>query len=66
MCNGRDVIDYLRAGPSAVELITVLIRKGMGVLPDIVSDLEAFLEKLTLNNLQEIRGQSVRYVVGSE
>lgn len=65
MWSGQDVIDYLRAGASAAELITVLIRKGIQVLPDIVSDLEAFLKKHTLNNLQEIRGQSVRYVVGS-
>jgi dihydroorotate dehydrogenase (NAD+) catalytic subunit len=65
VCRGQDVIDYLRAGASAVELITVLIRKGMQVLPDIVSDLEAFIETHGLSNLQEIRGQSVRYVVGS-
>jgi len=37
----------------------------MRVLPDIVSNLEAFLEKHALNNLQEIRGKSVRYVDGS-
>jgi len=66
VCNGQDVIDYLRAGASTVELITVLIRKGMQVLPDIVSDLETFIETHTLNNLQEIRGQSVRYVAVSE
>jgi len=59
---GQDVIDYLRVGASAVELLTVIIRKGLSVLPKILCEIEAYLKRHGYKNIGEIRGESLQYI----
>ena len=60
--SGQDVIDYIRAGATAVELLTSIIRRGMSVIPKILSEIETSLKKEKKNSLKEIRGESLHYI----
>ncbi len=59
---GQDVIDYFRAGASAVELLTVIIRRGMSIVPKILSELETYIQDQGLESLTEIQGQTGQFL----
>ena len=63
---GQDVIDYFRAGASAVELLTVIIRRGMSIVPKILSELETYIQDQGLESLTEIRGQTGQFLASQD
>jgi dihydroorotate dehydrogenase len=59
---GQDVIDYVRAGASAVQLLTIIIRKGMPVVARILSEVETYLKSHGHKSIEEIRGDVLQYL----
>lgn len=63
---GQDVIDYIRVGASAVELLTVLIRRGMRVVASILDEIDSFLEKSRYETLEEFKIKSLSIIRKAE
>ena len=59
---GEDVIEYLMAGASAVQLHTLAMRKGEGVINDILESIKLFMKKNGFSSLKEIIGMTHQYV----
>jgi len=58
--NGSDVIEYMMAGASAVEMGSALYYKDMDVFNNINNEIEEFLEKEGYSSIKEIIGMAVR------
>lgn len=63
---GQDVIDYMRAGASAVELLTVLIRRGMKIVASILDEIDTFLETHGYSSAEEVKIKSLSIVRKAE
>jgi dihydroorotate dehydrogenase (NAD+) catalytic subunit len=59
---GQDVIDYIRAGASAVQLQTIIICKGISVIPRILSEIETSIKSLGHKSLESIKGDLFQYL----
>ncbi|MFW6381579.1 MAG: 4Fe-4S binding protein, partial [Bacillota bacterium] len=56
--SARDVVDFLRAGASAVFLVTGAILQGLTVFEQITADLKEIMAEMGVQNLEQIRGSS--------
>ncbi len=58
----QDVIDYIRAGATSVELITLAIRRGLPAASQMVDDLKTYLTNKQIQNFEELRGNTRKYI----
>lgn len=61
VCNGRDAIEYIMAGATAVEICTWMIVKGPKLFPQINKEIIEWMEKKGYTSLDEIRGVALKY-----
>jgi len=54
--NGRDALEYLMAGASAVEIGTALYTRGIGVFKDIAREMEEWMKENGYSNISELVG----------
>jgi dihydroorotate dehydrogenase subfamily 1 len=59
VATGRDVIEFIMAGASAVECCTSLVRHGPDLVPGIVSEINQWCSKEQLADWGEIRGKVI-------
>ncbi len=60
--NGRDAVEYLMAGASAVQVGTAVAFRGLNVYKEIVDEIEEYMVKKRYSNLDEIIGLSQKYL----
>lgn len=60
--SGEDVIMYMMAGASAVQVLTCLMRKGPKIVHKICSEIEQYMVKKGLKSLEEIRGLTLKHL----
>jgi dihydroorotate dehydrogenase len=58
--SASDVIAKIRAGASLVQLYTAMVYQGFGLAQKINGDLAAWLDKVGVKNLSDLRGMDVR------
>lgn len=58
---GKDVFEKISLGASLVQIYTVLIYKGPGVVIKILSELSELLSKKGLRNINELIGKNIKY-----
>ena len=63
---GRDVIEFLLAGASAVQVYTVLMREGMEAFSRILRELTQYMEKRGVYNVRDIVGAAREGRTGEE
>lgn len=63
--SAQDVIDYIWAGATSVQLLTVAIRRGLSAITGIIDDLEVYLKNQNLTNIEKLRGQTLQYLMVS-
>lgn len=56
----RDVLEFIMAGATAVQLGSVIAKTGLRIFKKILRDLEAFLEEKGYNSLDDVRGLAHR------
>ena len=59
--NAKDVFEKISFGASLVQIYTVLIYKGPGVVIKILTELSELLKKKGLKNMNELIGKNVKY-----
>lgn len=52
----EDLIKYILLGASTVQVLSIFILKGVGVVPEMLEGLERFMEERGIESLDEIRG----------
>jgi dihydroorotate dehydrogenase subfamily 1 len=62
IASAQDVIDYIRVGATAVQLITVTIRRGLSIVPKLVADLETILKDRRCRSIEEIRSSALPFL----
>ncbi len=55
--SGADVIKMLLAGAATVQLCSILYQKGFDVIPQIIKDLSAWMEKHKFSKIDDFRGK---------
>lgn len=60
--DGSDVIEMLMVGAQAVQMLTCVMRNGVKVIPRILKEIEAFMDRKNYKSLSEFRGASLRYL----
>ena len=58
--SGKDVVEYLMAGASAVQIGTAIYSHGVSAFSKINSELEEFMEKHNYNSINEMVGLAVK------
>lgn len=58
--NGRDAIEYIMAGASALQIGTVLYRLGRGAFRSINTEVMQFMDGEGIERLEEIKGAAIR------
>jgi dihydroorotate dehydrogenase (NAD+) catalytic subunit len=59
---GEDVIMFIMAGASAVQILTCLMRKGPIIVEKICNEIEQYMIAKGLRNLEDIRGLTLKYL----
>ena len=59
---GEDVIEYLMAGASAVQLHTLAMRKGAKVIDDLLESVKRFMVEKGYSSIKEIIGKTLQYI----
>jgi len=54
---GEDLIKMILAGANAVQIASTLYVNGFGQIPKMISDLDSWMEKHNIANLEEFRGK---------
>lgn len=62
MEDGLDVIEYLMAGASAVQIHTIAMWKGEGIINEILLGMKRFMEKKGFKSVTEMVGLTLKYV----
>lgn len=63
--NYEDVLKMLLAGANTVQLASVLYQNGLGVIDEILNNLEKWMDERNLNSLNKIRGKmAFNHIVG--
>ena len=60
IASAQDVIEYLQAGASAVQLYTALAYQGPGLIREIKNDLAAYCHQHGLNRIQQLTGTQTK------
>lgn len=60
--SGKDVIMYIMAGASAVQVLTCVMRKGPKIVEKICSEIGQYMAAKGLKSLEEIRGITLKYL----
>jgi dihydroorotate dehydrogenase (NAD+) catalytic subunit len=60
--DGLDVVEYLMAGASAVQIQTLAIRKGAEIIDEIIRCLKGFMEQNGYVSIREIIGRTLQFV----
>lgn len=60
--SAQDVIDYISSGATSVQLLTVLIRRDLSVINKIIDNLEAYITKYQIANIENLRGKTLQYL----
>jgi len=53
---GKDLIKMMLAGASAVEIVSILYKKGISQIPPMLAELEAWMEKHGFSSIAEFKG----------
>ncbi|MEM6945164.1 MAG: hypothetical protein AAF565_15575, partial [Pseudomonadota bacterium] len=65
IASGADAYAKIRAGASAVQLYTALAYRGMGLIAEILADLDALLERDGFASVTEAVGADLRQGAGA-
>ena len=65
IANARDVIEFVLAGATAVQMCTALIRQSADLIPQILNDLNAWCEGHGISTLSDLRGTVTPHFVAS-
>jgi dihydroorotate dehydrogenase subfamily 1 len=63
--NARDVVEFILAGATAVQLCTALIRKGPDLIPQILHDLNVWCASHHVSRLSDLRGKVTPHFIPS-
>ncbi|MDP2858315.1 MAG: dihydroorotate dehydrogenase [Bacillota bacterium] len=58
--SGTDVVKYLLAGAHSVEIATLIILEGYGVIPRVVQDIEAWMQRKQVASVTDVIGLAAR------
>jgi dihydroorotate dehydrogenase/Pyruvate/2-oxoacid:ferredoxin oxidoreductase delta subunit len=61
VCNGRDAIEHIMAGATAVEICTWMMLKGPGLFRKVNQEIVEWMEGKGYSSLSEIRGMALAY-----
>jgi len=61
VCNGRDVIEYIMAGATGVEICTWMMLKGPKLFHQVNKEIIEWMEEKGYESLDEIRGKALKY-----
>lgn len=61
ICNAKDVIEYIMAGASAVQICTWMMIKGPDLFNKINKDLKKWMEDKRYNRIDDFKGVSLKY-----
>jgi dihydroorotate dehydrogenase (NAD+) catalytic subunit len=56
---GRDAVEFLMAGASAIQIGTAVHSRGIGVFHKVAREIEAFMEKEGYRNIEELVGAAL-------
>ena len=62
ICNGLDVVEYLMAGATAIEVYTLVHRKGPSIVTAIINELKEFMIRKGYTNISQMRGITLKYM----
>ena len=54
--SGKEIIKMLLAGARAVEIASAFYRKGLGLIPNLLADIETWMKEQGLNDLESVIG----------
>ena len=54
--SGRDALEYIMAGASAVQIGTAILSRGLGVFDEVVQEMGVLLEEAGFNSVPEAIG----------
>jgi dihydroorotate dehydrogenase (NAD+) catalytic subunit len=57
--SGRDAIEFIMAGASAVQVGTAILHYGLGVFKKIVKEIEEFMRENDYNTIEQMRGKAL-------
>ncbi len=57
----EDAVQFILVGASTVQVCTAAMLQGYGMVKELNSGLEAFMEKHGFNNIEEFRGHALQY-----
>jgi Na+-translocating ferredoxin:NAD+ oxidoreductase RNF subunit RnfB len=63
--NWKDIIEFLMAGSSAVEMCTPIMLRGMKYVDDVLQGLESFMERKRYKTINEIRGRALKGILST-
>lgn len=58
----EDVIEYIMAGASAVQVCTSVLVEGVGVIKRLVEGVETWLKEHGYSSIEDIRGKALKYL----
>ena len=61
VCNGRDAIEHIMAGATALEICTWMMVKGPKLFREVKREMIEWMERKGYNSLDEIRGVALKY-----
>jgi dihydroorotate dehydrogenase (NAD+) catalytic subunit len=59
---GNDVIEMMLAGATAVQVTTVILTKGFGIVPRMLEEIKGYLRKSRTHAVSELIGGSLKYL----
>ncbi|MGQ4832598.1 MAG: dihydroorotate dehydrogenase [Candidatus Asgardarchaeia archaeon] len=60
--NGLDIVKMVMAGASAVQLCTIVLQKGHKVIPQMLDELEKYMERKNYSTLNDFRGITLKHI----
>jgi dihydropyrimidine dehydrogenase (NAD+) subunit PreA len=61
ICNAKDVVEFIMAGASAVQICTWMMIKGPALFKQINKDLKSWMKTRGYNKIDDFRGISLKY-----
>lgn len=59
----EDIIEFLMAGASAVEMCAPIILHGLGYVKDLLQGVEEFMERKGYGSIEDIRGKALKHIL---
>ena len=59
----QDVIEYLMAGASSVEVCTTIILHGLGYVENLLRNIQSFMERKKYGTIDQIQGRSLQHIL---